>query len=73
MAWSAWNPILRSLETGPTWWTCPAAEEQAESRALELLRPRLERLQSGLEKAYASWLSEDYYVVLVYDAPATAQ
>jgi hypothetical protein len=48
-------------------------EEQAESRALELLRPRLERLQSGLEKAYASWLSEDYYVVLVYDAPATAQ
>jgi hypothetical protein len=47
-------------------------EGHAERRALELLRPRLERLQSALDKPYETYLSEDYYVVLVYDAPATA-
>jgi hypothetical protein len=57
------------VETSSRWIT----EEQAETRALELLRPRLERMQLALEKPYQNWLTEDYYVVLVYDAPGTAQ
>jgi hypothetical protein len=43
-----------------------------EKRALDLLRPRLDRAGNALVKPYQQWLSEDYYVVLVYGIPCTA-
>jgi len=64
--YGTWNSLV---ETSSRWIT----EAQAEARALELLRPRLERLQSAIEKPYERWLSEDYYIVLVTGHTSTAR
>ncbi len=41
------------------------SDSQAETRARELLRRRVERAVSAMTNPYAEWMSEDYYIVLM--------
>lgn len=44
------------------------AAPEIESKTLELAKARLERAKSAMIQPYPSWLSEDYYVVLITEA-----
>jgi hypothetical protein len=44
------------------------AHPEFEKTTTELLKSRLENVQAALVQAYPSWLSEDYYVIHVYEA-----
>ena len=40
-----------------------------EQRAMDLLKPRLEKAHAALEKPYATWLDEDYVIITVIPEP----
>ena len=48
------------------------ADPAAESRAMALLRPRLDRAAKALVNPYSQWLSEDYYVIALRDGGSNA-
>ncbi len=45
------------------------AAPEIEARTLELAKAHLYRVRSALVQPYDSWLSEDYYVIHIIDAP----
>ena len=45
------------------------AAPETEKCTLDVARSRLDRVQAALVQPYASWLSEDYYVIHLKDAP----
>ncbi len=49
------------------------ADPDEEKRALDILRPRLERVAEALSQPYQQWLTEDYYVVHVCGLPCSGQ
>jgi hypothetical protein len=49
------------------------ANSSVEERALEILRPRIERNSAALEKPYQNWLSEDYYIISIRQHEEAAQ
>jgi hypothetical protein len=57
-----WEELVR---LSSRWIAAPELEKSAE----ELVRKGLARKQPALVQPYASWLSEDYYVIHLQDAP----
>jgi len=48
-------------------------DPSAEGRALQAIRPHVERIREAVVKPYVDWLSEDYHFVTVTPAAGTAQ
>ena len=48
-------------------------DPSAEGRALQAIRPHVERIREAIVKPYVDWLSEDYHFVTVTPAAGTAQ
>jgi len=53
------------VEQSSRWIAGPKTEE----RAMELIRERLKRISAALVNPYDSWLTEDYYIVHLREAP----
>ncbi|HML18182.1 MAG TPA: hypothetical protein VK419_14230 [Bryobacteraceae bacterium] len=58
---AGWDDLVRMSSR---WIAAP----EVEKRTTELLRARLERVQPAVVEGYASWLSEEYYVIHVVEA-----
>ena len=55
------------VELAARWVPNPELERQAQ----QIIHARLEKIPSAIERPYADWLAEDYYVFLLSDVPGS--